>query len=118
MDVVTKLVEMGAEWPHGKLAAAMGNDVVAMLVEACKGVKKLQVSLALQRGCVCSVQQAQGVFACMDRGCLCVGVAAGVGDSRHVLLCAISPGYYQFVGSNGAVLRPRLQSSTSHVPAC
>jgi hypothetical protein len=45
LDVVTKLVELGAEWPHGKIAAVTGNDVVQLLVENYKGAKKLQVGL-------------------------------------------------------------------------
>jgi hypothetical protein len=43
LDVVTKLVELGADWPHGKLASVTGNDVVQLLVESYKGAKKLQV---------------------------------------------------------------------------
>ncbi|KAF6264579.1 ankyrin repeat-containing domain protein [Scenedesmus sp. NREL 46B-D3] len=42
LDVVTKLVELGADWPHGKIAAVTGSDVVQLLVESYKGAKKLQ----------------------------------------------------------------------------
>lgn len=43
LDVINKLVELGADWPHGRAAAIVGNDVVQLLIENYKGPKKLQV---------------------------------------------------------------------------
>jgi hypothetical protein len=59
LDVVTKLVELGADWPHGKIAAVTGNDVVQLLVENYKGAKKLQVCWFLGRGSCCCVMCGQ-----------------------------------------------------------
>jgi hypothetical protein len=43
LDVVTKLVELGAEWPHGK-GVDEEIDVVTQLVENYKGPRRMQVS--------------------------------------------------------------------------
>lgn len=42
LDVVTKLVELGADWPHGK-GVDEESDVVTLLVEHYKGPRKMQV---------------------------------------------------------------------------
>jgi len=42
LDVVTKLVELGAPWPHGK-GVPEEHDVVTQLVENYKGPRRMQV---------------------------------------------------------------------------
>jgi hypothetical protein len=42
LDVLTKLVELGASWPHGK-GVDEEDDVVTLLVENYKGPRRMQV---------------------------------------------------------------------------
>jgi hypothetical protein len=42
LDVLTKLVELGAAWPHGK-GVDEEEDVVTLLVENYKGPRRMQV---------------------------------------------------------------------------